>query len=1315
MSFGPDACRSLVPLCGTGLALLAALLPSACAAQAAARPGLVLEYRFGVDASDSGGGGLHGRTVGAVAWANIDGRPCLALDGADAHVEAPSTLPGLTDSFAIECWVRPAPGQRKYADILGNHRTEFVGFALQQDGAKDNAYYFTYGTGTAWVYSRTVQLTPDVWQHVAIVKARGVMRFYVDGLQVDRVVAPAPLKPSSTPMLLGLGIAGEQRHFKGALAELRVWDRPCPLTPVGSPRKQQEAFARSARLECALPSRWGLIRPGKLPMRATLSVEPECVPPAVEAIDVALALSGPGGGGQGTARLTRGGGFTAPLPMPSAPGLYTLAWKPVCPTPQGPLALAQGSVRFAVLGRADAPECGQRRIAMPTPGRTTLSSTLHLSGRWMAATDPDNAGRTGRWFAAPRKEARALRAPGALQEAFPGYHGVAWYWRRFNAPANPHPGGRTLLRFEAVDYLAEAWLNGKPLGRHEGGETPFELDATAAVKPGADNLLAVRVLNPTHTPIEGMTLNTTPRRAKVIPYSAGASYNHGGVVGEVELACTPAIHITDLYAVPDWKSGSVDVRVSLASSAAGSAPVAVEAALAPAAVGCTVDRVAARKQVAPGASVVTLRLQAPRHRLWDVRDPFLYRVTVGVTTGRSRDERSVRIGFRDFRLERSAFRLNGRRLFLRSTHTVNAYPVGQQIAMEPDLFRKDALYLKTMGFNCIRFIWGGATRAQLDVCDEMGLMVYQEHAASNPMEDGPQMAARFDLSLGETILRDRNHPSVVIWGLLNETFDNAVFRHAAASLPLVRSLDQTRAVMLNSGRWDGQRDFGSVCNPGAEGWDGYLGGEGPGKGPTGMAYPGGYATDMGDVHAYPHVPHSAADVAWLRELGAASGPVLLSEYGIGSAVDLWRVTRRFEQIGHADAEDALYYSGLLRRFMGDWTAWSLADTFADPQAFFAASLAKVADQRRLGLDAIRSNPKIIGHNVTGMMDHVNCGEGIFTLFRDLKPGSTDAFYEAFAPLRFCLFAEPRNLYRGGKARLEAVLANEDALPAGSYPVRLQMIGPDMRRLLDRTVTVTVPPSTPGAEAPLALPFFSEEVTVDGPAGAYRFTATMEQGGAPTGGDIRFDLDNPAAMPALPPQVALWGADEKLTAWLAAHGCAARPFDRTSEVILVGSGAPADEAAWQALLERVRQGATAAFLAPEAFRVGDDPVARLPLERKGALVGIHGWLYLKDEWAKTHPIFAGLPTGGLMDTTFYREVIPDLVFTGQDPPSEAVAGAIKASQDYASGLMLSVYRVGKGQIVLNTLRITENLGSHPAADRLLRNLLRWASAPAEEKR
>jgi hypothetical protein len=154
------------------------------------------------------------------------------------------------------------------------------------------------------------------------------------------------------------------------------------------------------------------------------------------------------------------------------------------------------------------------------------------------------------------------------------------------------------------------------------------------------------------------------------------------------------------------------------------------------------------------------------------------------------------------------------------------------------------------------------------------------------------------------------------------------------------------------------------------------------------------------------------------------------------------------------------------------------------------------------------------------------------------------------------------------------------------------------------------------------------------------------------------------------------------------------------VILVSKTPLAFEELWR----RVERGATAVFLSPDVLKKGDQPLGWLPLANQGTATPIRGWLYLKDEWAKRHPIFDGLPSGGLMDYTFYREIIPDTVLIGQDPPTEAVAGAIKASQDYSSGLMLAVYESGAGRFILNTLLIRENLGTHPAAEHLLRNLL-----------
>ena len=83
----------------------------------------------------------------------------------------------------------------------------------------------------------------------------------------------------------------------------------------------------------------------------------------------------------------------------------------------------------------------------------------------------------------------------------------------------------------------------------------------------------------------------------------------------------------------------------------------------------------------------------------------------------------------------------------------------------------------------------------------------------------------------------------------------------------------------------------------------------------------------------------------------------------------------------------------------------------------------------------------------------------------------------------------------------------------------------------------------------------------------------------------------------------------------------------------------------------------------------------------------------------------------MDYTFYREIIPDVVWAGLDPPAEAVAAGINASQGYSSGLMFAVYNLGSGRFILNTLCVCENLGSNPVAERLLRNMLNYAARDA----
>ena len=150
--------------------------------------------------------------------------------------------------------------------------------------------------------------------------------------------------------------------------------------------------------------------------------------------------------------------------------------------------------------------------------RPSAAAIARLDGQWLLAVDPQNVGRQQKWFEhEPAGAAKPAKVPWIIQEAFPGYHGVAWYWRDFTAPQLPREPARHLLRFWAVDYKADVWLNGVAVGSHEGGESPFVIDVSKAIRPGQSNRLTVRVLNPTHQAIDGIVLNETPHRNKVIP------------------------------------------------------------------------------------------------------------------------------------------------------------------------------------------------------------------------------------------------------------------------------------------------------------------------------------------------------------------------------------------------------------------------------------------------------------------------------------------------------------------------------------------------------------------------------------------------------------------------------------------------------------------------------------------------------------------------------------------------------------------------------------------------------------------------------
>lgn len=963
----------------------------------------------------------------------------------------------------------------------------------------------------------------------------------------------------------------------------------------------------------------------------------------------------------------------------------------------------------------------------PNDEPTIGSNIVSLDGNgWFLATDSDDIGIANQWYNAQIAGAKPTKVPWIIHDAFPGYQGVSWYWHDFIAPANPHLNGRYLMRFWSVGYKATVWVNGTEVGQHEGADTPFVLDITDVINSGLSNLVAIRIIDPTQSGTDGIIRSQIP---------GGNVFPHAGIEDSVELIASPGVWLKDVFFEPDPSTGTISIDATVQNDLGYPATIFAKFMVTPQ------DDIAWIYQVVPsGETHIQAQLQVNSPHLWDIDDPYLYQMTTKIWEENtdSFDDKSVKSGFRNFRVENGYFRLNDKRIFLRCAHTGNADPMGIRVAYDPNWMLYDITAMKAMGFNAIRFFQSLATRQQLDLCDEIGLMVYEESRGGWQMDWSSSYQQRRNSSITEMIKRDRNHPSVVAWGLLNESpwlisSESPIFDHAEGALSLIRSLDDTRLVFLSSGRWDCKMGTGSVSNPGSSFWQPLLGNEAPGAAkitpycdingggpPLSPKLPiAGYVgptecSSLGDVHIYPRNPHTAEIIDFIRTLGECSASNLfVSEYGIASAVNLTRLWDLYGQYGFQHLEHAIQFNNRRLAFMNDWYQWGMGELFGDPNNYFQEAIASNAGQRLLGINALRSNPDIAGYSLTATVDTWASGEGLITLFREQKPGMQEAVSDGSAPLRWCLFTEPLNLYRGNSVKLDVVLANEDVLSQGPYSVHVEVFGPGDVRVVDRYVNLNIS-NTP--EPPLALDVYSENIVADWPSGQYRLTASFNGGPVIAGQDAVFYVADPVDMPSVGADIVLWGIDTGLSTWLTSQGITWHQFNPNSnqrEVILVTGTppAPGGQAVFDELVSHIEAGSVAIFLSPEVFANGNDPTYYVPLTNKGVDADNFAWtglIYGKDVWAKNHPIFEGMPTGGILDYTYYRELFSDIIWENQTPPTETVAAAMVNSLGYYSTLRISVHDLGLGRFIQNLFRVRENLGTHPAAERLLRNLLLYAA-------
>lgn len=347
------------------------------------------------------------------------------------------------------------------------------------------------------------------------------------------------------------------------------------------------------------------------------------------------------------------------------------------------------------------------------------------------------------------------------------YNGLVWFQRHFTV--HPQTGRRAFLRFGAVDYHAYVFLNGKFVGEHEGGFTPFAFDVTKLLRDG-DNRLTVGA--------------DSERTAADVPPPTTDWENYGGITRPVSLIFTPATYIDDAW-IRLERDGRIAATVTLDGPGAADAPVR---ATIPA-IGLTLTG-----RTGPDGSW-TAEAPAPRAlKRWSPDSPTLY----DVRFESGDDTVNDRVGFRTIEVRGHDILLNGKPIFLRGI-SIHAEEFGTNPTRDitPEAARALLSEAKFgLHANYVRLAHYPHPETMLREADELGLLVWSEIPVYWVVDFTNAQTLKTALHMqSESILRDRNRASIIIWSVGNETpvsdARNAFLRALIAN---AHTLDDTRLV-----------------------------------------------------------------------------------------------------------------------------------------------------------------------------------------------------------------------------------------------------------------------------------------------------------------------------------------------------------------------------------------------------------------------------------------------------------------------------------------------------------------------------------------
>jgi hypothetical protein len=927
---------------------------------------------------------------------------------------------------------------------------------------------------------------------------------------------------------------------------------------------------------------------------------------------------------------------------------------------------------------------------------------VSLDGEWEFAVDPD---RTFDSSTIAEAALRPIQVPGPWQAQcsdLRDYTGLAWYRRAFHWSEPERPAGADvvhLLCFGAVDYFATVWLNGVLVGEHEGGYLPFELPVTSALRLNDDNAVVVRVIDP------GSDADSELGFAFAeIPHGKQSWYGPiGGIWQSVFLERRSADHLSVVRITPDVPGERAIVHIETSRPASR----ALDLGLTLTAPRGGTQRVGHRIEAGEHAAVRTFSIPEPE--LWETDNPRLYALETSLReeSGAPVDWRSDHFGMRSIGASPDGFlMLNGRPVYLRGALDQDYYPHGLYTSFSDAELDEQFARAKHMGLNCLRTHIKIADPRYYDAADRAGVLIWTELPNWQELTENAKRRA-FDTMVG-MVERDWNHPSIVIWTLVNENWGtdlavNAQHREWLVSMYTdLKRLDPERLVVGNSpcftnfhvvtdiedfhnyyGMPDHHRQWKDwvqafAARPawtfareyaGIERWREYL-------------------RDPWNAQSAPTAPE-------VRRRG--NEPIVVSEFGNWGLPDMDLLREAYGgepwwfETGIEWGEGVTYPHAVERRYRGyhlDKVFTSLSDLTTASQRMQYAAL-------KFQIEQMRRHPSIVGYIITEFTDVHWEANGLLDICRNPK-----AYYDVIGQVNSADAIVPMDweriaFWEGERCEVRLGLSHFSTLDLRDCRIEwfldlfpdisgsFENLGPNRAHLTTvGTVAFTVPEVPEAARVRLELRLRG----ADGRELSRNHHELYFFPRRPAPAPIRLHV------PHAP----------RLAARLGDLGYEITDDDQAADLVVVETMTDA----WRSYAQN---GGHVLWLAesPDSYQthLGTWGVAA----RQGR--SWQGDWASSMSWLRQHRLFKGIPTGGTVDFAF-ADLTPDAVLVGLSPrdfASRVHAGLFVGWVHHVVALVAE-RPVDQGQLMACTFRLRERLGQHPVATIVMDDMIHHMARP-----